>query len=119
MVYEFTEEQNQKIDKIATKLRHISIMFYAFGAIQLLHAAFIASGAVIWGAAASGALSIGLGFVYQRPIDNLINITTTEGSDIPELMIGLEDLHVAYLTGQIIILGLAVVLLADTIRLLI
>lgn len=116
--FEFTETQNQQIDKIAAKLLHISLLFYAFGALQLLQAAFISTGAVVWGATASGLLFVGLGFVFQRPLDNFKKITTTEGSDIPELLIGLDDLHVAYLTGQVIIACLSGVLLADVIRLL-
>ena len=116
--YEFTESQNQQINGIAGKLSHISMLFYAFGVLQLLEAAFISTGAVVWGATASGALFLGLGFVYQRPLDNFKKITTTEGSDIPELMIGLDDLHVAYLTGQVIIACLSGVLLAEVIRLL-
>lgn len=115
--YEFTESQNRQIDEIATKLSHISMLFYALGALQLLDTVLVATGPVIWGAAASGVLLLALGFVYQRPLDNFKKITTTEGSDIPELLIGLDDLHVAYLTGQVIIACLAAVLLADTIRL--
>jgi hypothetical protein len=116
--YEFTESQNQQIDEIAGKLSHISMLFYAFGVLQLLEATLISAGAVVWGATASGLLFLGLGFVYQRPLDNFKKITTTEGSDIPELMIGLDDLHVAYLTGQVLIVCLSGVLLADAIRLL-
>jgi hypothetical protein len=117
--YEFTELQNQRIDQITQKLSHISIIFFAFGIVQLLGAFLVSTGAVVWGAAASGALFLGLGYVYQRPLDNLKNITTTKSRDIDELMIGLDDLHIAFLTGQVLIAFLSVVLVADIIRLLI
>ncbi len=116
--YEFTEAQNQRFESISTKLSHISMLFYAFGALQLLDAVFISAGPLVWGATASGLLFFALGFVFQRPLDNFKKIIATEGSDIPELMIGLDDLHIAFLTGQIIIATLAAVLLADTVRLL-
>ena len=108
--YEFSESQNQQINEIAGKLSHISMLFYAFGALQLLDAVFISAGPLVWGATASGLLFFALGFVFQRPLDNFKKIITTEGSDIPELMIGLDDLHIAFLTGQIIIATLAAVL---------
>lgn len=116
--YEFTEFQNQRINQVAQKLSHISIMFFALGIVQLLGAFLVSTGAVVWGATASGVLFLGLGYVYQRPLDNFKKITTTEGSDIPELMVGLDDLHVAFLTGQVIIVCLSAVFVADIIRLL-
>lgn len=117
--YEFTELQNQRIDQITQKLSHISIIFFAFAVVQLLGAFLVSTGPVVWGAAASGVLFLGLGYVYHRPLDNLKNITTTKGRDIDELMIGLDDLHIAFLTGQVLIAFLSVVLVADIIRLLI
>ena len=117
--YEFTEFQNQRINQITQKLSHISMMFFALGVIQLLSAFLVSTGAVVSGAAASGILFLGLGYVFRRPLDNFKKITTTEGSDIPELMVGLDDLHVAYLTGQVIIGCLSVVFVADVIRLLV
>jgi len=117
--YEFTEFQNQRINQVTHKLSHISIMFFALGVVQLLSAFLVSTGAVVWGATASGVLFLGLGYVYRRPLDNFKKIITTKGSDVQELMVALDDLHIAFLTGQVIIVCLSAVFVADIIRLLV
>jgi hypothetical protein len=52
-----------------------------------------------------GLVNIVIGVTLWRPADNFRRIVSTEGSDIPELMTGLNELSVGFNLLQYLLLG--------------
>ena len=113
--YEFTAEQNACIDQFRQKLFHISIFMMGIGSMMLVIAHRVVTGVGLWHMTFGAMAFILLGFVYFRPIDNFKRITTTEGHDVFELMIAMDDLRVAFTTAQALVVFMIGLLLAEII----
>ena len=115
--YEFTAQQNQSIDHLRQKLVHISIML-VLGGVLLLSVGHIVTddSRTIWYTVVPAVSFIVLGFVYYRPVDNLKRITTTKGHDILEMMIGMDDLRIAFTTAQVVFVFLIIMAIAEISR---
>ncbi len=111
--YEFTAEQNQSIDQLRTKLSTTSIMLIVAGALLVVFAHGGETSRAIWYAGIPAIAFIVLGFVCYQPVDNLKRVTSTEGHDILIMMIAMKDLRIAFATGQVIIIVLIVMAIAQ------
>ncbi len=115
--YEFTSAENQRVDRLRRALSHITLLFFAVGFFLLLIGLEVPGGAKLI-IMITAALFFILGVVYFRPIRGLQRITSTEGDDINNLMIAVDDLRVTFSTAQIIVALLVVMAVANIIRIL-
>jgi hypothetical protein len=113
--YEFTAEQNNSIDGFSQKLLHICILLIGIGATLLVFAHRVATDIDLWHMTFGAMAFMVLGFVYFRPLDNFKRITTTKGHDVFELMIAMDDLRIAYLTGGVLMVFMIGLLSAEII----
>lgn len=115
--YDFSEAENQRLNRLRQTIMHISILFIAFGALQVVASFFIAAIAGRWISLASGILFLVLGWLYARPLDNLRRVLYSKGQDIRQILIALSDLRVAYLGGEVILLVLVATIFVEIMRL--
>jgi hypothetical protein len=115
--YEFTADENRLIAQVGTKLRHISILFLALGALQLAQSFMLGDPLGRWISLGASLLLFGLGWLFYRPLDNLHRILTTSGKDIHEVVAAIKDLRAAYLAAEIIMLALAAGVVVEIMRL--
>jgi hypothetical protein len=116
--YEFTAEQNQSIDELRQKLFHVSLMLAVAGALLVvtIHLA-VDTTSGLWSGVIPAVGFVLLGFVYYLPVDNLKRVTTMKGHDILEMMIGMDDLRIAFTTARFLFVLLILTEVAEGIRL--
>lgn len=115
--YEFTADENGLITQLGRKLRHISILFFVLGVVQLAQSFLLSDSAGRWISLAASILLLGLGWLFMRPLDNFRRIVTTTGQDIDEVVIAIKDLRAAYFAAEIILLVFAAGVLVEVMRL--
>ena len=116
--YEFTAEQNQSIDELRQKLFHVSLMLAVAGALLVVAIHLTADTTRgIWGGVIPAVGFVLLGFVYYLPVDNLKRVTTTKGHDILEMMIGMDDLRIAFTAARFLFVLLILTEVAESARL--
>lgn len=114
--YEFTAEQNKSIDRLRQKLWHIALMLSISGAFLLINSYTAETTRGVWGTAVPALCFVVMGFVFFRPLDNLKRITATKGHDILEMMIGMDDLRIAFATAQVVFIVLIMTIIAEIAR---
>jgi hypothetical protein len=113
--YEFTAEQNASIDAFRKKLTHIAWLMFGIGVSMMVVAHREVSGVGLWHMTFGAMMFVFMGFVYYRPVDNFKRITSTEGHDVHELMIAMDDLRIAFTAGQVLFVILTALVLAEII----
>ncbi len=106
--YEFDKNQEQVIKNVATRCI-VQAVLLAIGGIMgvltelilLANKQFMIAIALM----AQAALQIVMGILFFRPADNFRRIAGTQGRDISELMIGLNDLSVGFKIIVFLVLG--------------
>ena len=95
--YEFTSEQNETFDKLATSLQRFAIIFGIWGALFVVMGVLdFTGGAIPFGglvSAIAGIAIVIMAFLFLKPVQNFRGITTTEGQDISELLTALKLLN--------------------------
>ncbi|TFF94826.1 hypothetical protein EU546_04405 [Candidatus Thorarchaeota archaeon] len=86
--YEFTEEENAKIEKLAKYMRIASVLVIVFSILALLFS--LISMDLVSGVYFVALIIAGISFYF--PTDNFTRIATTEKSDIKELIQGFKEL---------------------------
>lgn len=86
--YEFTEEENTEILKLAKFMKITAILVIVFGVLAFVFSVISVDLVAIF---YFGFLIIA-GISFYMPTDNFTNIAKTEGSDIQELMTGFKEL---------------------------
>ncbi len=125
--YEFSEEDNKTFDLLSGALRRFALTFAAFAVLlALMGIIWIATGMpnpspdssagvdAYWliivayvGIPATAALAV----MFLKPLDNLERITTTEGQDISELLVALDDLNQSFGLLRIFVAVLFIVMI--------
>lgn len=115
--YEFTAEENQRIDQLRRKIQHIAILFLALGVLQLVQSFMLAEPTARWISLGGAVLLLALGWLFFRPLDNFRRIVSTEGQDIREVVTAIKDMRTAYLGAEIILIILAAGIIVEVMRL--
>jgi hypothetical protein len=115
--YEFTAEENRHIDQLARKLRHIAVLFLILGVLQLQESFSLADTAGRWISLGVAVLTLGLGWLFWRPVDNFRRVVSTEGQDIREIVAAIGELRAAYVGAEIILLIFAAGTIFEVMRL--
>ncbi len=106
--YEFDENQEKAIKNVATRCI-VQAVLLALGGIMgiLTELVLLANRELILAIVlmAQASLQIFMGIFFFRPADNFRRIASTEGRDISELMIGLNDLGVGVKIIVFLVLG--------------
>jgi uncharacterized membrane protein len=116
--YEFSEEQNQRIDVIRTILFHVSLLMFAVGVI-LLYLGHQLAGIAVWVTAAAGILFQILGVVYFRTLIGFKRVVKTERDDVSHMMAAVDNLGTTFATGTVAVLLLSVLVFVFIVALLI
>ena len=103
--YEFTEDQNVIINGFSLRLITQSVLFGLFGITQIIlavltfnqHIAFVAILLLL-----QGIFLFLVGPIFVRPSANLRMVTTTEGSDITEMMRGIKKLRFGFFMAVVL-----------------
>ena len=111
MGYEFTDDQNKIVSKLALYMKLTAILTVILGIIDVLYNALEQT----WFGIFLSVSVIALGIVFYFPTDNLQRIVTTQGSDIEELMQAFSDLNKGWTVLIIILLITAVISILSTI----
>ena len=109
--YEFTPEQNKVIGHVALRCVVNAVLLALLGVVGLVGAlislgdnvALISIVGILY-----GVVFITMGVMFFRPADNFRRVTTTEGSDITEIMTGLNELRGGFRLVSILIIALLV-----------
>ena len=101
--YEFKAAEDAQVDALRTKLLHICVLFLVLGVMFVVQAHVYLLGTSRLALSIGGALFVLLAIVFWRPLDNFRRVTTTQGDDIPQFMMAMDDLRVAFTTSQIVI----------------
>ena len=103
--FEFTPEQNERINELRNIIGQISYLLYGLGFLLLLvgHKLPLMPGWAVMGAAV---FFLVLGVVYHRPLDNLERAVATSADDISQMMIAMDDLRSAFSSAQAILVFL-------------
>jgi hypothetical protein len=109
--YEFTSEQNKVIGHVALRCMINAVLLALLGVVGLIGAlislgdnvALISIVGILY-----GVVFITMGVMFFRPADNFRRVTTTEGSDITEIMTGLNELRGGFRLVSIMIIALLV-----------
>ncbi len=103
--FEFTAEHNAVFKDLLKWLNLFSLLFIVAGVLIAVVAALMITGSEGMNALPGVGISlvmIALGVLFRRPMDNIRNITETEGRDISELMVAMKDFTQAFLSGAVI-----------------
>lgn len=109
--YEFTPEQNKVIGHVALRCVVNAVLLALLGVVGLIgslialgdNVALISIVGILY-----GVVFIAMGVMFFRPADNFRRVTTTEGSDITEIMTGLSELRGGFRLVSIMIIALLV-----------
>ena len=115
--YEFSAEQNQKLDGLRQRLLQVAILFVALGAVQLVASFFQDEDAERWISLAAALLLLALGWLFFRPLDNITRVIHTKDQDIRQIMIAFSDLRAALLGGEVILVVLVATVFVEIMRL--
>lgn len=99
MGYEFNKEEEKVFTDLSKWMLILSIMVILAGIATIVQY-FVGDGG--WFLLIAGITWILLGISLYFPIDNFKRITTTEGSDIKELMTGFKELDKGWLAANIV-----------------
>jgi hypothetical protein len=118
--YEFTDKQNTVFDTLSVSLRQFGIQLGVFAVMLIfLGLVFAIRGNVEFtdsftavagglGITLVGALALALCFLLLKPVAEFRQISTTQNSDISQLMMGLEKLAGAYRLLRVILILLLI-----------
>ena len=103
MSYEFTQEQNRKIDRIRVTLLHISILMFGIGfALMLMgHRLPVVPG---WVTMIGASFFLILGVLYYHPLVYFKRVTMTTKDDINQMVTALDNLQTAFAAGVYIVM---------------
>ena len=105
--YEFSNVQNGVIGELASKMRFAGLMGMVFGVLLALTSlapvvlAKTVSG-INWANVVAGVASLVIGVWTRGAAGHFQNIVDTEGNDIGNLMVALEELRRAYAIQRIV-----------------
>ena len=99
--YEFTQEENDRINKFISALRIFAIVLTISGVLTLVDG--FASSPSSLTTIVSGISWIAMGISFYLPIDNFQRIVQSEGNDIKELLVGFKEFKTAWLIVIIIL----------------
>ncbi|MHA2251726.1 MAG: hypothetical protein ACXAD7_15285 [Candidatus Kariarchaeaceae archaeon] len=97
--YEFSKEEEEVFTDLIKWMLILSVLLVFAGTATIIQ--FI-EGDTGFYVLISGITWAILGFTLYFPIDNFKRITTTEGSDIKELMVGFKELNKGWFAANII-----------------
>lgn len=103
MTYEFTPEQNRKIDEIRITLLHDSILMFAIGFVLMFlgHRLSVVPG---WVTMLGASFFLILGVVYYHPLVYFKRVTTTTADDINQMVTAMDNLQTAFAAGVYIVM---------------
>lgn len=104
--YEFTEEQNQDISLLTSRMKILAVTMLVAGILSIMGGLlddFLRSHYIL-----NGILVIIVGITVFLPTDNFTKIVQTKGKDITELMRGLKELNQGF---NLVIISLAILLI--------
>ena len=103
MSYEFSKEQNRKIDKVRLTLLHISLLMFAIGLVLMLlgHKLPVVPG---WVTMLGASFFLVLGVLYYHPLVYFKRVTTTTEDDINQMVTAMDNLQTAFAAGVYIVM---------------
>jgi hypothetical protein len=109
--HEFTDEQNQEIEKFRSTLLHNSLLMLGIGFLLMLmgHELPILPG---WVTMLGASFFLILGIVNSYPLVNFRRVITTADDDINQIVTAMDNLQTAFSAGIIIVMimsGLALI----------
>lgn len=116
--YEFTEEQNRRIDVIRSILFHVSLLLFFIG-VLLLFLGHRLPGAVLWVTTAGGVLFVVLGVVYYHTLVGFRRVVETVRDDVSHMLVAIDNLGTAFATGTIAVILLSALVVAFIVILLV
>ena len=110
--YEFTQEQNQKIETVRVTLLHNSLLMLGIGFLLMLigHNLPILPG---WVTMLGASFFLILGVMHFHPLVNFKRVTTTSGDDINQMLTAMDDLQAAFSAGAYIVMVLSGLILIE------
>lgn len=101
--YEFTQEQNQKIDKLRLTLLHNSLLMLGIGFLLMFmgHLLPMLPG---WVTMLGASFFLILGIVNSYPLVNFRRVITTADDDINQIVTAMDNLQTAFSAGVIIVM---------------
>jgi len=110
--YEFTQEQNQKIETVRVTLLHNSLLMLGIGFLLMLmgHNLPILPG---WVTMLGASFFLILGVMHFHPLVNFKRVTATSGDDINQILTAMDDLQAAFSAGAYIVIVLSGLILIE------
>ncbi len=99
--YEFTEEENARINKFISALRIFSIILVLAGVLTLIDGS---TSSVSLTTIVAGISWIAMGVSFYLPIDNFQRIVQSEGSDIKELLTAFKEFKTSWMIVILILI---------------
>lgn len=99
MVYEFTDKDARIMSAVGSKFQWFGLMMIVLGTASLLFPWVFSGPGDLLPKILDTLRSLAgvlVGVLLYRPSDNLKNIFSTEGRDIPELMTAIKELRLAF-----------------------
>lgn len=117
MRYEFTPDQNRRIEKVRVTLLHVSLLMFGIG-ILLMFMGHYFPVVPRWVTLVGASFFLILGLMYFHPLVNFKRVTTTSDNDINHLMTAMDNLQTAFSAGVYILLILSGLTLIEIVALL-
>lgn len=117
-LYEFTPTQNKLIHDLAVKMRFVSYFLIAFGVLLLIGGIISVRAGEIAGIV-NGIVQIIMGFLTHKASTYFARIVGTQGRDMENLMVALDQLRQLYtLLYGVILIAIVAIAIALAIALL-
>ena len=115
--YEFTAEENKRVERVRVTLFHISVLMLGIGFLLMMmgHYLPLLPG---WVTMLGAGFFLILGVMYFHPLVNFKRVTTTSDDDIKQMMTAMDDLQTAFASGVYILLILSGLTLIEIVALL-
>lgn len=115
--YEFTPEQNQRIEKVRVTLFHNSVLMFGIGILLMLmgHNLPIVPG---WVTMLGASFFLILGISYYHPLVNFKRVITTSDDDINQIVTAMDNLQTAFAVGVFTVMVMSGLTLIEIVALL-
>lgn len=118
MSYEFTQEQNRKIERVRTTLLHDSILMFAIG-FALMFFGHRLPNVPGWVTMIGAGFFLILGVLYYHPLVYFKRVTTTTKDDINQMVNAMDNLQTAFSAGVYIVMIVSGLTIIEIINLLV